>query len=377
MQRIQSVSDVKTNNLLQVMNYILEKGSTSPTEIQHKMLLSWGSVSNGINELLERNILVSKKMESKGRRGKKGKELFVNEEDNFLIGLSLLRSGLTGVVMTLSMKNLYTIHTTLEEDTKESFLNKVFSSIHTLLTWIQERGSNCLAIGLAVQGIVDSKKGISSGISGFQDGEWKDVPLAEIVGKKFSLPVFIEHDPQCDLTYECYMHHYDDAVLVNLDLGIALAIVQNHKVLSGKNKYQIGYMMVENEKDGQMPMEYYCCLYWMSRRAKVTPEEFLSHPEKYQQYYLDLSHYLALTLVNIHSLFRNEKFILNGPLVTHQDFFFPNLLKEMNTLQPKENYTSSQFILTPKENKAEGAAILARQKVLWSFLESPKEEVKN
>lgn len=71
MPHIQRASDVKTNNLLQIVDFILEKGETNPTQIKEDMDLSWGSVSNGINELLERGILVDKKMDSSGKRGKK------------------------------------------------------------------------------------------------------------------------------------------------------------------------------------------------------------------------------------------------------------------------------------------------------------------
>ena len=134
----------------------------------------------------------------------------------------------------------------------------------------------------------------------------------------------------------------------------------------------MGYTMVEDPKEGDKPMERYCCLYWMSKRAGVSPKEFMAHAEDYPEIWKEMAHYLSLSLVNLHYIFQNDTFIFAGPMVLKKDCFFPELLKEMKRLSLRDDFSACKFVFQDKEDVALGASVIAREKVLWSFLEEGK-----
>ena len=99
---------------------------------------------------------------------------------------------------------------------------------------------------------------------------------------------------------------------------------------------------------------------------------YMAHAEDYPEIWKELAHYLALSLVNLHYIFQNDTFIFARPMLLKKDCFFPELRKEMKRLSLRDDFSTCQFVFRDKEDVALGASVIAREKVLWSFLEGGK-----
>lgn len=119
---------------------------------------------------------------------------------------------------------------TLAFEPLERSLEQVFAAIHQCLT--PEIG----AIGICAPGPLNPKTGMVLNPPNLP--HWRNVPLAELVRKRFNLPCTLENDANAAGLAEALFgaaQGMDDVLYVTLGTGIGTGIIINRKIYHGKN----------------------------------------------------------------------------------------------------------------------------------------------
>lgn len=232
MQRAKHDSIRNTNTLI-VLESIINSGPVTKREIQEKTCLSWGAVSNITNELLRKKIIVETKS-SDSSVGRTPSQLDVNSSENLIIGLDINIEGITAVLIDLKCRVLKKISQEVLKTGAEDILKQVKLLVHLLLQDSHAEISGIIGLGVAMQGAVDTEKGISIFSPHFPN--WENVPLKDILEKEFDIPVFVEHDPNCMALSERWMgaaKGVNNLLFIRLSMGIGMSIIINGELYKG------------------------------------------------------------------------------------------------------------------------------------------------
>lgn len=353
MKRYIDLEDMVNLNCSNILDIIQKNGAVSRKEITRLSGLSWGGMTKIVNKLLENGYITESEPDfASSSRGRTASLLSINTEKNFIIGFDLNQTGLTAVVMNLageitdrfSAPASFCSKGELEEKTV-SFLSKIFKNYES---------DSIIAIGVAMQGIVDNKKGICE--RSFPGIKAEIIPIKEILEKNFNVKVFVEHDPDCILYSHLDTEKSENAVLLRIDKGIGMAASVSGKIIKGKGIFEIGHNSVI--PDG---IECRCgrkgCLSAYARECFNDKNEII--PEKADVFILPL----AITLQNLNNLFNTDRIILTGELIEKSELFEDKLkerLCELKTNAKIEFFPVSDFAV-------KGAGLITIQKSIASL----------
>lgn len=247
MKKFISQEDMKIANIYEVLSLIRREGALTRKEIQDIMGLSWGGVSQMVSRLIELSFVREVKEDSPVKAGRRPCVIELNGDDNFVLGADVNKSGLYLEAVNLSGKTVCSSSGEAETSGKEEFLNSITALLDG--AFLSLSGKNILAVGLAMQGNVDSEGGISEDIG--IDG-WRDVPIAKILTERYNVPVYIAHDPDCILAAGAG-EKKADAVLIRIDRGLGMAVMKKRRLISGSGMLEIGDTVTgEGERIGDM-----------------------------------------------------------------------------------------------------------------------------
>ena len=242
MRKFISQQDMRIANILEVLSLIRKEKSVTRKEIQNLMGLSWGGVSQIVSRLLELSYVVEEKITDRATSGRKPGSIEINASDNYIIGIDVNMSGLYAVVINLKNEIIYEEGRTPDITDKDAFL----ASVYELLDSVTEKYKNntILALGVAMQGEVDTDAGISMGIA---VKDWRNIALADMLTERYGVPSYIAHDPDCILSAAA-RENKEDAILVRLDKGLGMAVIKNGSLIIGSGMHEIGRCKVLTQK---------------------------------------------------------------------------------------------------------------------------------
>ena len=238
-------TDIKKNNIINILEVIRRPGTHSRREIQKLTGLSWGAVSTITAGLLEKGYIADTG-EKETALGRKPSALDINYEDNFIIGIDLNILGLTVTVSDIKgrIKNENT--KILQRSDKIYILNELTKILDSIILR-DFRDKNLLCIGIAAQGPVDMETGVSIFSPHFT--KWENVNICEMLFKRYSIRAFIFHDPDCVLLAERLFSDYDtqNPVLIRLDKGIGMSAVVSGGAFLGARGHssELGHVTID------------------------------------------------------------------------------------------------------------------------------------
>lgn len=350
MKRYIDIEDMVNVNCSNVLDIIQKNVTVSRKQITELSGLSWGGMTKIVNKLLEKGYIIEQKSDSSAIGRTPGK-LSVNKSKNFVIGLDINKTGLNGVVTDLTGEVLkkYSFVTLAEEKTgflKEitDFLEKIFADF---------KNGEIISIGVALQGIMDYKKGISVKFPGISD--WENVPVKSLLEEKFNVSVFVEHDPDCLLYSHLDYENKENVILFRIDKGIGMAASVNGRIIKGEGVLEIAHnIVIPNGKQCRCGQKG--CL-----QAYVSP---CMESEKIDKNAVnELMLPLVLTIKNMINIFNAGKVILTGELINYKDEFKDNFETYM-----KENNVNADIEFSALSDRAvKGAALRAVDKSINSL----------
>ena len=333
-------------NCSAVLDVIQKNKNISRKKITELTCLSWGGMTKIVNKLLEHEYITERKADPTSKSGRIPSIISINNNKNFVVGLDINKTGFNGTVMTLSGEILKKYSSSVKAKTKTEMLEEIISFTSGIFDDFPS--GIIIAIGVAMQGIVDSKKGISVKFPGITN--WEDVPLKKILEDNFKVNVFIEHDPDCLLYSHIETENSKNILLFRIDKSIGMAVSLNSKIIKGKGILEIAHNTV-------IPDGKKC-----SCGMKGCLEAYLPSPENQDdsnEFILPLS----ITIKNMVNIFNADKVILTGDsmsrLKVHENELLNNLTK-MNcniTISFSDSY----------EHAVIGAALIAIHKAIDSL----------
>lgn len=207
----------------------------SNAEIYQRLSVSSPTSISLINELVRDNLLERKGLgESSGGRKP---ELFGLKKDSlFVLGIEIGKYKTRMAIFNNYNENITgtkIFPITLSQDT--SALNEVYKNASQLIRTQGIDTKKLLGIGLNTPGLVDAKEGIN--YTYLKNGQKS---LRTLLQEKFNRPVYVENDAKAMTLAEYRFglaQGLKDVLVIYVDWGIGLGIIQNGKLYRGANGF--------------------------------------------------------------------------------------------------------------------------------------------
>lgn len=297
-------------NCATVLNLIREAVSVSRKEITERSGLSWGGMTKIVNRLLEKEYIIEEKSEKSASGGRIPGLLRINTAKNHIIGLDINKTGLKATVMNLSGTIIKNYNAVAEAETKESFLSAILRFTESVFADFPE---SIIAVGVAMQGIVNYKRGISVRFPDIAD--WENVPIKDILEEAFGVQVFVEHDPDCLLYPHLSSEKKENIVLLRIDKSIGMAAAIGGKIIKGEGIFEIAHITAV--PDGKL----------CQCGQRGCPEAYLGACMKNPtaENFRDLIVPLGSIVHNMACMFHAGRVIITGELTKYSALFAENL----------------------------------------------------
>ena len=329
-------NDLKYRNRGIVLRLIANE-SLSRVDITKRIGLTRMTVTNIVNELIEENYIVEGEVEEKARAGRNPVFLEVSKKSPLALGLHIGRNLLSVILTDIKLNCLYSKKISLENESTESLKKKIYQLIDGALKYYSDVFSErtLLGLGISSMGPVDPVKGeILNPIDFFSIS---DLPLCQLLKKKYKIPVYIENDMNASALAEHLKgcgKNCESFVYLGITNGIGAGVIVNHH-LYGKDSIsvgEIGHMSINF--DGPVCscgnrgcLESYAKMPVILERLKkasgndsITYEDFLelSEDPACDEVFLDVIEKFAVALVNAVNLLDPERIVIG-----HEGVFLP------------------------------------------------------
>lgn len=349
MKKYLNQQDMKDINTSGVLRLIRRAGPITRRQIEAAIDLSWGAVSNATALLLREGYIKEVPVAATGA-GRTPIALEADRERHLLLGLDVNRSGLVGVITDLTGTVVRRLEREPSAAEREEWIAEISELIGELLRLAA--GRHVLAVGIAMQGAVDSTNGIAAT---FPAKNWVDVPLAALLAERFSLPVYLEHDPDCILYAASAQRDLRDAILLRVDKGIGMAVMMDGKIFKRFGAFEVGEMPVGDNRladiatltgaaaRGQCTFDELICA---AKRGEKTPVSVLN----------EAGEALGIAMDTLAGIFHIRDFLLCGRLTDHRALFEDSMQKAADRFATRPPL---HVDYTRVELAAVGAAMLA------------------
>ena len=204
------VNDIRDINQMIFLHLIREKQPISRADISKHTGLRAGTVSAVVNRLIKTG-LVYEGTEGPSSGGRPPKNLYINAESLYVLAIDI---GVSDTILAIGDFNGRILHqrSILTDGKPEKFLSNLCREVDGLLSSKYPR-SRFGAFGVSVPGLIDRESGT---VEMSPNLEWINVPLGEVLAKKFGLPVFVENDANAAAFSEFWYGPLNEAKVKNL-----------------------------------------------------------------------------------------------------------------------------------------------------------------
>lgn len=346
MKKYIGLEEMSNGNCSSVLSVIRDCGEVSRKQISDITGLSWGGMTKIVNKLFEHEYIVEDKSENVTGIGRIPNVIRINKEQNFVIGLDINRMGFAAYVMNLAGDIIKGYFREETFDNREELLQAILDLTRRAVEEYREK--KLLAIGVAMQGILDVENGISVKFPHCHD--WKNVPIKEVLEQEFGIEVFVEHDPNCMLYSVMSEEESENMLLLRLDSSVGMAASVNGSIIRGNGLLEVAHYIVVPEGKECRCGQRGCLEAYVSSclvKGKLQEEEL---PELIKP--------MAIFMNNMIHMFNSDKIVLTGRLVKYRSAFEKELLEEFQKYCDKDVIV--EFV-EEAEHAVHGAALIAAQ----------------
>ncbi len=313
----------KQHNRDLVLRTIFSRDSISRAEVARVTHLTRTTVSEVVNGLLIEG-LVEEVGRGESLGGKTPILLSIVADSRYLIGLNLAQDKFTGAVVNLRGEIKELVEIPVHDDNGENALQLVYQIIDQLN---RKKLKPIVGIGVGTPGLVNTREGV---VINAVNLEWQDLPLSQLLGKKYKLPVLILNDSQAAAIGE-YVYGGDHApdenlIVVNVIHGIGAGILINGRLFQGDGggAGEIGHVVVQEHGELCRCGQRGCLETIASARAVVQQMKMKSLEEVFSAYQAGNSKaktvvgqagfYLGASLSNLIGTLNIQKIVLTGDM---------------------------------------------------------------
>ena len=231
-----------------VFTTVLSHGPLTRAEIARRTRLSAAAVTKAVRPLMELGYVVEDPNEgARSALGRPANPVRVDGGRAFFIGIKVTGDEIIAVLADLCCRVRVARHLALANREPEAVLPSITALVQELLTEAEGFGAPVRGLGVAVSGDVDRADGVVR-YSPFL--EWRDLPLAEILGTATGLPVTVDNDVRALTVAEQWFGAgvgLSSFALVTVGAGVGCGLVVHGRVVSGAHGVagEIGHLSID------------------------------------------------------------------------------------------------------------------------------------
>ena len=239
----------RQHNLRLVLKTIYDQDEISRADIARATGLTRATVSDVVSELIGQG-LVAETGIGPSAGGKPPILLGVVDDARQIVGIDLAESEFRGAVVNLRGEIRHRVAIPVQDRDGEAALNLVYELVDRLL---EAATSPLLGIGIGTPGLMDADRGI---VLNAVNLDWHNLPLRELLGRRYHLPIYIANDSQAAAMAESTFgsgQGLRNLVLIKAGRGVGAGIVLDRKLYYGDGfgAGEIGHVRVV-EEDGEL-----------------------------------------------------------------------------------------------------------------------------
>jgi len=242
----------KKKNLLikKIVNFLYFHGPKSAVEISKKLKSSIPTITALLIELNEIGMIIEQGQGSSS--GGRRPNLYGLKNDSlFIIGIDCGRYDTRMAIYNSNFEEVTDMKTyPLGLINDEIVLEKIVQFAQTLIEESQINRDKIIGIGIGMPGLVDSENGRN--YTYFQQ---KEGSLAELLSKKFEIPVFIENDAKTRALAELRFglaKGKKNVLAIMVDWGVGLGIIVNGKLCRGNSGFAGEFSHIPMAENGKL-----------------------------------------------------------------------------------------------------------------------------
>ncbi len=319
---------IKKINIYNIINILKNKPDISRAEIAKITKLTPASITKITKQLIDRGILIETGA-GENSLGRPSILLNINKDAGYFIGFYLAPRKIISIFTNYVGETVSTLETKLLDLSHDNILDIIDIHIESF----RRVNPNILGVGIALNGMVNSAKGVSIFSPHYS---WKNYNIKSYLENKYSYTVFVENDVRLMALGE--LEHgaaigENNFVLINIGEGIGAGIIIDKKVYNGNNfcAGEIGHIKVSTSSKRLCSCGKYDCLEtFLSNEnvIKISREKYSLHINSIKELsveYLnknpiaeeiveDISEKLAFTLSPIINLLNPHTILINGEI---------------------------------------------------------------
>ncbi|ANF31668.1 hypothetical protein A0130_08290 [Leifsonia xyli] len=238
-------------NQTAIIEALRESGALSRQQLGAKTGLSPATINRLTASLIEDGLVVAAGQEP-STGGRPSVLLRYAGSSRLVAAIQLRAETVTGILVDFDGKVVFRRSVALGagEDRapdQERGLRKIFRLFDDLIATADSMGTPCLAVGIAVPGVVQQPDGVVGTMPEFG---WTGVPFGELLRARTSLPVVVENDANALAYGELHAgagRGLSSLVALFLENGLGAGIVANGELHRGARAEagEIGYLLME------------------------------------------------------------------------------------------------------------------------------------
>lgn len=313
----------KQHNRDLVLRTIFANESISRAEVARVTNLTRTTVSDVVSGLLEEG-LVEEVGRGESIGGKSPILLSIVADSRYLIGLNLGQDKFIGAIVNLRGEIKEMVEEPVHDDNGKTALDLVYQIVDQLM---KKKIKPIVGIGVGTPGLVNTREGV---VVNAVNLEWQDLPLGQLLEKKYKIPVSVLNDSQATAIGEFVYggEHASDTnlIVVNVKHGIGSGILVNGQLFQGDGggAGEIGHVVVQ--ENGELcRCGKHGCLETISSVSAVLKQLNMSSLDKAQSLFesgddnanqavTNAAHYLGISLANLIGTLNIQKIVLTGDM---------------------------------------------------------------
>lgn len=198
---------------------------------------SMTTVINTITDLINQKLLLEDACAENNRMGRKPTFLHLNPDGGYLIGIEFNIQHMYCVILDFAGNVIYTASCSTMGNTKtEHFIQQLKEQVHACTSFLGDRQSRLMGIGLGLPGYIDMEHGIALHYAHIKD--WINIPIVEIMEREFPVPCYIGNNVSSMCLAFKWLNQYrqnQDFVFVSVRTGVRSILFINGEPYLGKN----------------------------------------------------------------------------------------------------------------------------------------------
>lgn len=215
-----------------IVNYIINRESTSKVEISKELNLSMPTVLSNVKDLLEKGIIIETgEYESTG--GRKAKSIGINPSYRYAMGIVITANHLGMVLVNLKYEIVKSERIRLKFVSDMSYCSQVADFAAKFLDHMNdaEQKEKLLGVGISIPGIINQEQKLVIKSHALKLENYS----LSFLEQAFSVPVYFSNDANAAMMAED-MNIYQNAIYLSLNQTLGGAFCIGGNLFSGENQ---------------------------------------------------------------------------------------------------------------------------------------------